>query len=57
MCSVMAPGQSGFINPKGEADTHHSDQLEMYAAFKCKSDAISAQDIDKSSQGSQTLRY
>ena len=49
--------KSGFINPKGEADTHHSDQLEMYAAFKCKSDAVSAQDIDKSSQGSQPLRY
>ncbi len=53
----MAPGQSGFISPQGEADPHHSDQLEMFSAFKCKSDAISAQEIDKASQDSQTLHY
>ncbi len=57
MCSIMPPGQSGFINPKGQADPHYSDQLDMFASFKCKRDAISASDIDSASETTQTLHY
>lgn len=57
MCSVAAPGQSGFVDPQGKADPHHSDQLELFSRFGCKPDAVGAQAIEKAAVDTLTLRY
>ena len=41
MCSILAPGQSGFINQNGKPDAHFADQLSLFESYKCKDDAVS----------------
>lgn len=43
MCSVVAPGQSGFVAPDGTPDAHYEDQWEMYLNFECKPEALDGQ--------------
>ncbi len=57
MCSILAPGQSGFIDRNGKTDPHFADQLALFKNYKCKDDAVSQQQIDQSSQQSVTLTY
>lgn len=57
MCSVAAPGQSGFVDPQGKAGPHHSDQLDLFNRFGCKPDAVTRQEVDKAAVTTQTLRY
>ncbi len=40
LCSVTAPGQSGFIGPSGHPDQHYSDQMELFETSTCKSDVV-----------------
>lgn len=57
MCSILAPGQSGFIDQNGKLDVHFNDQLALFENYKCKEDAVSEKQIDQSSQQSITLDY
>ncbi|WOE33091.1 penicillin acylase family protein [Acinetobacter sp. SAAs470] len=40
MCSILAPGQSGFIDQNGQADAHFSDQLTLFQNYTCKKDTV-----------------
>lgn len=57
MCSILAPGQSGFINKNGKTDAHFADQLPLFESYKCKDDAVSKKQIDQATQQSITLNY
>ena len=57
MCSILAPGQSGFIDQHGKADVHFSDQLPLFENYTCKDDAVGQKQIAQSSQQSITLNY
>lgn len=57
MCSILAPGQSGFINQNGKTDAHFADQLPLFESYKCKDDAVSEKEIDQATQQSITLNY
>nr|WP_228277603.1 penicillin acylase family protein [Acinetobacter dispersus] len=57
MCSILAPGQSGFINQNGKTDAHFADQLPLFESYKCKDDAVSQKEIDQVTQQSITLTY
>lgn len=57
MCSILAPGQSGFINQNGKTDAHFADQLPLFESYKCKDDAVSQKEIDQATQKSITLNY
>lgn len=57
MCSILAPGQSGFINQNGKPDAHFADQLSLFESYKCKDDEVSQKEIDQSTQQSITLNY
>ncbi|MCH7383917.1 penicillin acylase family protein [Acinetobacter dispersus] len=57
MCSILAPGQSGFIHPNGKTDAHFADQLPLFESYKCKDDAVSQKEIDQAAQQSITLTY
>lgn len=57
MCSILAPGQSGFIHPNGKPDAHFTDQLPLFENYKCKEDAVSQKQIDQATQQTITLNY
>ncbi|USA55582.1 penicillin acylase family protein [Acinetobacter sp. C32I] len=57
MCSILAPGQSGFINQNGKTNAHFADQLPLFESYKCKDDAVSQKEIDQATQQSITLTY
>lgn len=57
MCSVVAPGQSGFVSADGTPDAHYADQLSLYESYDCKADPISAGQIEQAAQHTQHLRY
>jgi penicillin G amidase len=57
MCSILAPGQSGFIHPNGKPDAHFADQLPLFENYKCKQDAVSQKQIDQATQQTITLNY
>jgi len=57
MCSILAPGQSGFIDRNGKTDRHFADQLDLFENYTCKEDAVSQKQIDQSSQQNITLNY
>lgn len=41
MCSMNAPGQSGFIAPNGDASQHHGDQVKGYLNYQCTEKSLS----------------
>jgi penicillin amidase len=57
MCSILAPGQSGFIHRNGKTDAHFADQLPLFENYQCKDDAVSQKQIDQATQQSMTLTY
>ncbi|MEB3789973.1 penicillin acylase family protein [Acinetobacter sp. IK40] len=57
MCSILAPGQSGFIHQNGKLDAHFADQLPLFENYKCKEDAVSQKQIDQAAQQTITLNY
>jgi penicillin amidase len=57
MCSILAPGQSGFIHRNGQLDPHFADQLSLFENYTCKNDAVSQKQIDQNTQQSITLNY
>ena len=57
MCSILAPGQSGFINRNGQKDPHFADQLPLFEKYECKEDAVSQKQINQLAKQSITLNY
>ncbi|HJH25158.1 MAG TPA: penicillin acylase family protein [Paenalcaligenes hominis] len=57
MCSVIAPGQSGFVHPDGQVDPHYADQLALYANYQCKNDAVGPDQIEQATTSITTLSY
>ncbi len=57
MCSILAPGQSGFIHRNGQLNPHFADQLSLFENYTCKNDAVSQKQIDQNTQQSITLNY
>ena len=46
-CAVTPPGQSGFIAPDGTKSPHYQDQLQLYADFGCRDQALYREDVEK----------
>ena len=57
MCSILAPGQSGFINRNGQKDPHFADQLPLFEKYECKEDAVGQKQINQLAKQSITLNY
>lgn len=57
MCSVAAPGQSGFIAPNGAHDRHYSDQLALFERYDCKPERLTPAQVDADLESRRTLRY
>ena len=55
MCSILAPGQSGFINRNGQKDPHFADQLPLFEKYECKEDAVSQKQINQLTKQSINL--
>lgn len=55
MCSLMAPGQSGFVGANLARAKHYDDQLPLFAASSCKQDAVGAQQLDARLESTRTL--
>ncbi|TNM37496.1 hypothetical protein FHP29_16910 [Nocardioides albidus] len=57
MCSVAAPGQSGFVAPDGDRAPHSLDQLALFEDFGCKADHLTPGAVDAHLESERTLRY
>ncbi|ALE88737.1 penicillin amidase [Pseudomonas versuta] len=57
MCSVVPPGQSGFVAANGEASKHVADQLTLYRDHGCKQDWLSESQVQANLESSLTLEY
>ena len=57
MCSVAAPGQSGFVAPDGSRDPHYGDQLALFRDFGCKPERLTPAEVDADLASMRTLRY
>ncbi len=57
MCSVIAPGQSGFVHKNGQLDAHFADQLALFESFNCKQDPVSKKQISEATKSEITLKY
>jgi len=55
MCSLMAPGQSGFVNASLGKAKHYDDQMPLFEANACKQDAVGAQQVDALLESTKTL--
>jgi penicillin amidase len=54
---VCPPGQSGYVAPDGELDTHYQDQMELYRDFEYKDMLFYPEDVMKNAVKFQTLVY
>jgi len=56
MCSLMAPGQSGFVSAglKNKAK-HYDDQMSLFEASSCKQDAVGTRQVDAHLESTRTL--
>ena len=54
-CAVTPPGQSGFINAKGEASPHYQDQLALYEAFDCRDRPLTRAEVEASATTRATV--
>jgi len=54
---VVPPGQSGFINPKGEKSKHYDDQFDLYNTFGKKRIWFYADDVEKNNESEVRLNY
>lgn len=57
MCSVAAPGQSGFVDPTGRKDRHYGDQLALFQGFGCKPEHLTPAQLDANLESTRVLRY
>ena len=57
MCSVMPPGQSGFVDPSGKRSKHYDDQLVLFENSGCKADALTRAQVDAALESSKELQY
>jgi penicillin amidase len=56
MCSVVAPGQSGFVGPGEVPAKHRRDQLALFQSFGCKPERLTAAEVDADVQSTQQLQ-
>lgn len=56
MCSVAAPGQSGFVAQDGRPAAHNGDQLDLFQEFGCKGDHLTDAAVDAHLESQRTLR-
>ena len=54
---VVAPGQSGFINPAGTKAPHYSDQFDLYLNFGKKRQWYTALEVNRHAESKVTLHY
>lgn len=52
---AIPPGQSGFINPRGEPGEHTRDQLGLYAGFGYKSVPFTREQVQSAAASEQVL--
>lgn len=57
MCSVTAPGQSGFVSPDGVTHPHYKDQVPLFEAYSCKKDPVGEKQIKKAAHSLQKIFY
>ncbi|MEB5966333.1 penicillin acylase family protein [Comamonas testosteroni] len=57
MCSVAAPGQSGFVGPDGRPGRHYGDQLALLRDFGCKPERLTHAEVDADLDSTRMLRY
>lgn len=55
LCTVAAPGQSGFIAPSGEKSPHYQDQLELFTAMGCKQEKLTQKEVDADASSTVVL--
>lgn len=55
MCSLMAPGQSGFVSASLNKTKHYGDQVSLFEASSCKQDAVGTQQIDTRLESTRAL--
>ena len=55
LCTVTAPGQSGFISHTGTTAPHYSDQLELFQHSRCKLEALNKPEIDAGAESIEVL--
>jgi len=55
MCSLMAPGQSGFANAGQAKGKHYDDQVALFEAGSCKQDAVGTAQVDARLESTKTL--
>lgn len=55
VCTVAAPGQSGFISPSGEKSPHYQDQMELFATLGCKNEKLTKSDVDADTASTKVL--
>lgn len=55
MCSLMAPGQSGFVSASLGRAKHYDDQISLFEASTCKQDAVGTQQLDARLESTKTL--
>lgn len=55
MCSLMAPGQSGFVSANLQKSKHYADQIPLFEQSSCKQDAVGATQVKARQESSKTL--
>ncbi|WP_414901507.1 penicillin acylase family protein [Sphingomonas flavalba] len=55
MCSLMAPGQSGFVGADGRSGAHGDDQITLFERGACKPQAVGAAQLATGSATEKTL--
>lgn len=50
-----SPGQSGFISPGGEKSPHYSDQLALYAQFRCHDNPLTPKAVNRQTESVTVL--
>ncbi|MDM0026258.1 penicillin acylase family protein [Variovorax saccharolyticus] len=55
MCSLMAPGQSGFVSASLGRTRHYDDQLPLFETNSCKQDAVGRAQVDARAKATRTL--
>lgn len=55
LCTVAAPGQSGFISRTGTTAPLYRDQLELFQHSRCKLEALNKPEIDAGAESIEVL--
>src|SRR5699024_164555 len=57
LCTVAPPGQSGFVAPDGTEAAHDRDQMDLYEDFDCKSEWLTAAEVEAHAVSTTELEY